>query len=66
MERALEESTKREMTQEVLPVLRILRMNETRVHECDTHGISAFVDARRRTGRPLVVYEGPRSSQVED
>ena len=66
MERALEESTKREMTQEVLPVLRILRMNETRVHECDTHGISAFVDARRRTGRPLVVHEGPSSCQVEE
>jgi hypothetical protein len=66
IERALEESTKREMTQEVLPVLRILRMNETRYHELDTHGISAFVDARRRTGRPLVVYEGPSSEVEED
>ena len=59
IQRALEESTKVETTQEVLPVLRILRLrlrvNETRVHEGDTHGISAFVDARRRTGRPLVV-----------
>ena len=66
IERVLEESTTTEMTQDVLPVLRILRMNTIRVHEWDTHGISAFVDARRRTGRPLVVYEGPESSQVED
>jgi len=66
MERALAASTKREMAQEVLPVLRILRMNEIRVHESDAHGISVFVDARRRTGRPLVVHEGPRCSQVED
>jgi hypothetical protein len=66
LERALEESTKREMSQEVFPALRILRMNEIRLSEGDTHGISAFVDARRRTGRPLVVHEGPNSSHVED
>ena len=66
MQRALKESTKREMTQEVLPVLRILRMNETRERECCFHGISAFVDARRRTGRPLVVYGGARSSEGEE
>jgi hypothetical protein len=51
IERALEESTKREMSQEVLPVLRFLRTNKIRVHEWDPRGIPAFVDARRRTGR---------------
>ena len=29
----------------------------------DMHGIAAFADARRRTGRPVMVCEGPRSSQ---
>lgn len=63
MERALGESTKRETTQELLPVLHILRMNEIRRRAWDNHGIVAFVDARRHTGRPLVVCAGPGSSQ---
>ena len=63
MGRALEESTKRETTHELFPVLRILQMNKTRLLEWGVHGIAAFVDARRRTGRPLVVCEASGSIQ---
>lgn len=63
MERALEESTKRETAQELFPVLRVIQMNETRRQAWDNHGIAAFVDARRSTGRPLVVCGGPGSVQ---
>jgi hypothetical protein len=55
MEFALEDSTKMEVCQEVFPLLRFLRTNEIRILTSDTHGISAFVNARRRTGRPLAV-----------
>ena len=53
---ALEESIK-ETAQEVLPVLRILRIYGFQHHAANIPGIKAFVAARELRGQPLTVHE---------
>jgi len=55
---ALEESTRRRTVQDVLPVLRILGIHHCRCKAESIHRLEAFAAARRRTGRPLILYEG--------
>ena len=66
--RALEEST-REMAQEVLPVLRIIRIHGFQDRAESIHGIKAFVAVRELTGQPVTVCESKSaygSEELED
>ena len=62
---ALEDSTK-EMAQEVLSVLRIVRIHGFQDRAESIHGIEAFVAAHELTGQPLTVCESKCAYDWED